>query len=796
MSVRTKTLNQAAAALHTGQFDETIRLCQKLLRQRNADIQAHKLLAHALLRKGQLEATAATAQRLTDLAPGDPDAWVLLARAQMLSGKIDLAEANLRQAIAKAPRHAQSWHELGMALRLQQKNDAAREAFAHAQSLAPREPNYSYNYSLALIETGQANTAEQLCRAAIAQGHNQPALLHALGLALLALDQREAALDQLARAHELAHGNSAILADLGSCTASLGDYSNGIQLMQKALALNPSAIVVHTNLIKALAESRRAGEALSAMRQLAQLPGQQDYASLRVESIRRLIAVGRQGAAAALLEEAQSEDPHDQALTALSGFQQLSAREYAKAERTFLQLVEDGYDLAALTSWLSRLLVELGPQLHPKIDQILTGDDRPGAENAADNILLAMNISDQIGKEQAFQAHCEWAARHTANLQMPPLPVANPASADKKLRIGYVSPDFRAHSVAYFIEPLLELHDRTQVEVFCYYSGSRTDEVTERLRERADGWRPIEHLTDEQALQMVRGDAIDILVDLAGHTDKNRLGLFALHPSPVQVTWLGYPNTTGLEAIDYRLCDAVSDPPGDDDRYYTETLWRLPRGFLCYRGLPLEPGQGRNDDSDHITFGSFNNLYKITDTTLCIWGRILEELPTARLVVKAHQLTDEEIAERFRRRMVKFGLRPEQVELLGHLKDREEHLRLYDRIDIALDSHPYNGTTTTCEALWMGVPVITMRGDRHAARVGASIMSHAGLPELIAETPDEYVAKALDLAGDRSRLQTYHVGLRDILSGSQLCDAAGFAGQVEAAYRQMWREYVARARPA
>ena len=310
----------------------------------------------------------------------------------------------------------------------------------------------------------------------------------------------------------------------------------------------------------------------------------------------------------------------------------------------------------------------------------------------------------------------------------------NKREIERRLKIGYVSPDFCQHSVAYFIEPLLRAHERQAVEVFCYADVTRPDSVTARLRGYADHWLITVGRSDDELAERILTDSIDILVDLAGYTSKNRLGVFARKAAPVQVSWLGYPNTTGLAAMDYRLVDAVTDPVGEADAWASETLVRVDGGFLCYgsgKDVP-KPTVPPCLTSRTVTFGSFNNPAKLSDATLDTWARLLERLPKTRLLLKGKPLGDAATRSFFLSRLAERGVAPERVELVAWLSNEAMHLALYDRVDIALDPFPYNGTATTCEALWMGVPVVTLLGDRHAGRVGASLLTQVGFTDWIA----------------------------------------------------------------
>jgi predicted O-linked N-acetylglucosamine transferase (SPINDLY family) len=400
--------------------------------------------------------------------------------------------------------------------------------------------------------------------------------------------------------------------------------------------------------------------------------------------------------------------------------------------------------------------------------------------------LLALNYLQGQAPGALFEAHAEWGQLQGAT-SLPIQPLQDP-DPGRPLHIGYVSADFYDHSVAHFIEPLLAEHDREAFIVHCYADVVLEDAVTARLRALPLHWHSIAGLGDTEVAERVRHDRIDILVDLAGHTGGNRLALFAQRPAPVQVTYLGYPNTTGVPAIDYRLTDAIADPPGSE-AFHTETLVRLEHGFLCYQGDPdlasaVEPPVLRHG---HPTFGSFNNLAKITPEVIAVWARLLMALPAARLVLKNKSLRDAGVRQHLLEAFAAHGVVAERLELIGWLADPADHLRLYDRIDVALDTFPYNGTTTTCEALWMGVPVITVRGDRHAARVSASLLQRVGLEDLVAGDLEDYARRAIMLAEDVPRLAGLRAGLRARMQQSPLCDRQGFARELEAAYRKMWQ---------
>ena len=418
-------------------------------------------------------------------------------------------------------------------------------------------------------------------------------------------------------------------------------------------------------------------------------------------------------------------------------------------------------------------------------------DVKPDHVGALTNMVFTLNYSDTIEPRALAERHFINGARIDGLASPPPGGHANGKDPSRKLRIGYVSPDLRRHAVTYFFEPLMRAHDRSAVEIFCYAEVFTPDHVTARLQALSDHWMSTLGVNDADLAARIRADGIDILVDLAGHSAHNRLPAFAWRPAPVQVTWLGYPNTTGMKSVGYRLVDAVTDPEGPADVLASETLVRLEGCFLCYQppdDAP-QPTPPPSLEAGFITFGSFNNLAKLSPATFDAWSKLLARLPTARLMIKSRFFVEEEARALFYARLAERGVAPERVTMMDALLDTAEHLANYHKVDIALDPFPYNGTTTTCEVLWMGVPVVTLVGDRHAGRVGASLLRSVGLDELVARDPEDYVDIAARLAGDPARLTALRSELRARMAASPLCDGPSFARKVEAAYRRLWCDW-------
>jgi protein O-GlcNAc transferase len=416
----------------------------------------------------------------------------------------------------------------------------------------------------------------------------------------------------------------------------------------------------------------------------------------------------------------------------------------------------------------------------------------PEAAELQMNRLLHLNYDPDRSPEQLKREHMVWAERFARLLYASEFGCPQERDPDRRLRVGYLSPDLRRHSVAYFVAPLLLAHDRREVEAICYASVLRPDAFTDELRAMADGWVDAHRLDDASLAARIRADRIDVLIELAGHTRDSRLLACAYRPAPVQIGYIGYPNTTGVGAIDYRITDQVADPDGFDD-HYCETLIRLPRCFLAYAAPRHAPEVGplpfqRNG---YITFGSFNNLAKINRRVIALWAEILNQVEGSCLVLKSAGTGDAETKAGLEAAFAAQGIAPERLRILPPAAEAQEHLAVYNEIDLALDPFPYNGTTTTCEALWMGVPVITLAGDRHAGRVGASLLHAVGFQAGIAATPEDYALTARLLASQPELLAAARRHLRSDLARSPLRDHEGHARAVEEAYRAVWQIWCA-----
>lgn len=407
---------------------------------------------------------------------------------------------------------------------------------------------------------------------------------------------------------------------------------------------------------------------------------------------------------------------------------------------------------------------------------------RPDFMSARSNLLFLLCHHPGVEPATVLEEHRRWDELHARPIATTTTRPVVRGDSRRPLRIGYVSADLWRHAIAHFLEPLLAHHDPGAFEVFCYHNSRREDDVTHRLRACVPHWRDVAGSNDEAVARQVVDDGIDILVDLSGHTAGNRLCVFARKPAPVQVSYLGYLNTTGLQCMDFRITDVHADPPGASEAWHTERLLRMPHSQWCYRPPQDTPDINPLPASARgtVTFGSLHNLKKINRSVIELWARLLERHPDSELLIAG--LPAGATSGRLRERFAALGVEPARLQLIDKC-NFDEYWRLYHRIDIALDAFPYNGATTTCESLWMGVPVVTLAGRYAAARSGASLLTSAGHPELIAESPEQYVGIAAGLASDVQRLARLRASLRPVMQQSPLMDEAGHTRAFEALLR-------------
>ncbi|MFV3076127.1 tetratricopeptide repeat protein [Niveispirillum fermenti] len=649
----------------------------------------------------------------------------------------------------------------------------------------PPSPRADLSDALAHHRQGRRDRAERQYRAILAREPGHADAHHLLGVLLGEKGEYEAAATHIRRALALAPKAAAFHHNLGLVLRQAGRLPEALEALTQATSLLPDDASLHLargNLLHRMRRPQEAGDAYHLALDLdpALAPAHSDLGVLLME-------VGRLDDAIASFSQAIRCKPdmaevHANLGSALQATGRLG--EAAASMATALHFRQDPVTQTNLAN-LEKEMGDLDGAI-ARYRHVLAG--HPGNRAADSNLQMALHYATSQGNADFLAAAQGWAARQVPGaMQTTPLP-PRPAAADGRvLRIGYISGDFKSHPVGYFLESVLASHDRRQVHITCYCNNDRYDGLTDRLRAAADGWVDIAAMDDDAAAARVRQDGIDILVDLSGHTDRNRLPLFARRPAPVQVTWLGYFGTTGLPQMDWVIADETVLPPAES-RFFTEKVWHLPGSYLCFtppeEAPPVAPSPLLNTGS--LTFGSFHNRAKITPDTVHLWSRTLLAIPNARLLVKGRQFGDIGVRRGLRDQFMAQGVAPNRLRIEGAAV-RSEYLKSYDMVDIVLDTVPFGGGTTTAEALWMGVPTLTLHGDRWAGRIGQGFLRALGLEDrLVAADPADFVAKATALAGDPPALATLRQELRDRFRQSPLCDAAGFTRRLEQAYRALW----------
>ena len=555
-----------------------------------------------------------------------------------------------------------------------------------------------------------------------------------------------------------------------------------------AIKIEPGLAEAHHQLGNILRRQNQLSESLSSLREATRLAPKETIFWLSQGTACR--DAGKWEDAAESFQQAIRLSPALPEAHTLLGQIFLAQQKMEPAREQFLEVLRLKPDSAEAHHDLGRLCAEEG--LHPEAAGYFRHALalKPSPETAS-NLLFLLHYLPETEPAQHFTEHQCWAEWFEKPVKESWRSHLNDASPGRRLRVGYVSPDLRDHPVVSFIGPILRHHRREHVEVYVYANVKTPDAVSGRLRGWTDQWRNIFGMPPANVAEQVRRDGIDILIDLAGHTTDHSLPVFALKPAPVQITWIGYPNTTGLTAMDFRLTEPLSDPPGQTKHWHSEELIRLPETFSSYEAPPESPPVGPLPvlKNGYVTFGSFNNFRKLSPPTIQLWARLLREIPAARLLLKSQGLGRPGVQQRLYEQFAQAGVPAARLDLRGAGLPKDQHMGLYNQVDVCLDPFPYNGTTTTCDALWMGVPVVTLIGRTHVARVGLSLVTNLGFPDWATNSEDDYVAKCKELVGDLPRLAAIRERLRPAMSQSPLCDAPRFIEHLESAYREVWERW-------
>lgn len=631
-------------------------------------------------------------------------------------------------------------------------------------------------------QAGRLDQAEAVYRQILQTNPNLPQALNLLGVLFHQRGQNNQAIELLDRAITL-NPAADYYSNRGAVLRALKRIDEAISSFQAAIRIKPDYVDAHFNLASAMLSQMRVDEAIAGFRRVLQLQPQ---------SARAYVQLGDALWQRNLPDEAI--DAYRQAIRLVPNL--------ADAHNNLGHVLQRlGRFDQAMESYRSALQVQ--PNLHGalyNIGNVLRDQARldeaiecyrramaiaPHDPNPQSNLLYTLQFHPNYTDEQLKKEHEDWNRRHALPWQPKMQKHSSQRDPDRRLKIGYVSPDFYHHAECFFVVPLLENHNHTQFEVHCYSSVTTPDFITDRVRKSADRWHDVRLLSDAELADQIRRDQIDILIDLTMHMRGNRLITFAQKPAPVQMTWLAYPGSTGLTAIDYHITDRFMDLPDQNDSWCTEQAIHLPDCWCCYH--PVTECPEVNSRSGPVTFGSLNNFCKTNDQVLRLWASVLNAVPDSNLILLSQEGSHR---KRTLELFQSLGIAATRIEFVP-IRPRDEYLHLYGRIDISLDPFPYNGITTTCDAMWMGVPVVALAGRRPAARAGLSLLNTIGLPEFVAHNEDDYVRIVTNLANDRNRLANLRSSLRERMRQSSLMDAPRFARSMENAYRNAWKHWCA-----
>lgn len=743
--------------------------------------------ALALHRQGHLEAAEARYARILIKQPGNVVARFHQGLARLQRGDFEGGIGAFRQVLKWAPDHAEAHFNLGHAYLQRGRAEEAHKCFQRVVELAPSVAQGHFFLGLSLFILKRFGESVPAFEQAIALDPNLAEAHHNIGSALNESGRQQNAIAHFEQALALRPSFAEARNGLGIALLALRSYDEAVEQFQQAIALRPDFAEPHQGLGTALIKLNRYAEAAEQFQQaLGRNPN----------NVKAICGLG-----AALLETGDIEMAHACWERAIE-FDPEWSESYLGLGRELKMKGEDSRALACFEKAIQ--LDGANHGAHAELGSSLFFWDR--YEDGMTHLQQAIDLSPDEPLWQAsllYQLHfypgfpaMEQAIRHRAfgerfeaKLKPTWTPHANVPDIGRPLRVGFVSGDFRQHSVGHFMAGLLPSLKATGLELVAYANQTKHDAMTDRMKAQFSAWRECETLSDGKLAEQIRADAIDVLVDLSGHTSGNRLLVFARKPAPVQVTYLGYPDTTGLSAIDYILGDPRMFPVGEE-ALYVEKPWRLPDTSLCFMppDLPVEVDPLPATQNGYVTFGCMNNRGKVNDAVIETWARILSAVPGSRMLLQNKPYGDTGVADYVRSRFAARGIAGDRLGMIGSLPWRE-HLEMYNRVDIALDPFPYNGTTTSVEGLWMGVPVLALKGDRLVSHMGESILHAVKMPEWIAADKTDYVAEAVAFAGDLPALAEIRAGLRPRLLASPICDAPRFARNMEAAFRGMWQKW-------
>ncbi len=739
MATISEALARAAEHHQSGRLQAAEQLYRQILQVEPNQPDALHLLGLIAHQVGQHERAVELINRAVALNENSPSFHNNLGGAYHALRRLNEAVASFQRALKLKPDYAEAYHNLGLVLSDQGKPDEAIASYERALTLRPGYPEAHKNLGNALRDQAKPDEAIACYRRALNLKPSYAEAHYALGKALKDQGNLNEAAASYRRAVELKPNLAEAHYNLGNLFKDQGKLDEAVASYQRALSLNPYDVAAHNNLANVFKEQGRLDEAASSYRRALELKPSDPALASNLGNV--LSAQGNRDEAAACFRRALECRP-----------------DYAEAHNNLGNLFwQTGQRDEAVACFRQAL------------------EARPDYAEAHSNLLLALQYCPGITLDALAEAHTGFERQHAAPLLVADAPSRHVPARLERLRLGFVSPDLYRHPVGYFLIRVLENLHREHVDTVCYSDRMVKDSLTHRLQAASTEWHDVGGLNDEALAALIRSDRVDVLFDLAGHTRHNRLLVFARKPAPIQITWAGYVGTTGLNAMDYLLADRYHIPPGAEP-FYREQVLRMPDGYVCYDPPEYAPSVRRlpAQDSGRVTFGCFNNPAKITTPVIETWARILGRLPGSRLVLKYKGWDDLGVSQRIADLFASCAISADRLEFLG-ASPHAELLDEYNRIDLALDSFPYSGGLTTCEALWMGVPVITCPFETFASRHSLSHLSNVGLTETIARDLDEYVQLAAEFASNLPRLAALRSGLRARMAASPLCDGKRFA---------------------
>ncbi|NNE06227.1 MAG: tetratricopeptide repeat protein [Xanthomonadales bacterium] len=743
---------QAMQLQRQGDLEQANQAWQRILHSHPNHVPALANLASLQARSGHPKRAIKLFRRALKIEPQAPEIWFNLGNLMSQAGDRLEAERSYRKALKLNKDFAPAWNNLGALLRELKRTEDAAKCFHKAIELVPGLVRAHCAYADLMLEQG--NLPEALKHFTLARESDPTEPLAYLGLGNVLAENRQYpdAIEAFKGGLALRPGDARFLAPLAELFVLTGQEIHAHTAWQSLLEHNPDSAEAHLNL----------GRLLYRMRS-----GSQDV-NLAVQHLRRAVKL----------------KPGDLEPRCQLGFTLAELGELGEAGAIARQLLSQ-YKDSALAYMLEGYIAVQQARIAEGLDAYRKACAiAPQDIDAIGNLCFSSLYADFMSAAEVTELHHEMSGRFSGLATG--CTIAERQSRQGRIRVGYLSPDFRAHPVGYFMEPILANHDRHAFEIFAYANVARLDETGQTLAGYCDHFRMCAGLDDETLLNTMREDRLDVLVDLAGYTSNNRVSVVARRGAPVQAIYLGYPGTTGLEQVDFCLGDKALMPEGSES-LYSEQAVRLESPFLCFQAQPGTPDVAPLPAAHNgfITFGSCNNYAKVSDRCVQTWARLLDAVPGSRLIIKAQVLADPHTCDLAMQRFTGHGIDAGRIDMRGPTTPLTRFLGTYADIDIALDTLPYCGGTTSCDALWMGVPVVSLAGEHFYQRMGASILSAIHREAWCAGSEDEYIEIAARLAGDLDALARVRANLRAEMRSSPLCDGAGLARELERAYRMM-----------